>query len=110
MAVDHTQLKTLMDIIGLDTLGRVKQSYLSDSRTKIAELENAIENQDIKQVEHISHSLKSASSNLALSTLAGVFAQMESDAGQGQVENLSHLYQSAVHEYHQAVAELDTLI
>ncbi|MCO4785701.1 Hpt domain-containing protein [Marinomonas atlantica] len=110
MSVDHAQLKTLMDIIGRDTLSRVKQSYFSDSQTKLVNLKTAIEANDLHQVEQLSHSLKSSSSNLALATLASVFAHMESDASQGQAENLSNLYLSAVDEYEQAVAEIDTLI
>ncbi|WP_417506887.1 Hpt domain-containing protein [Marinomonas gallaica] len=110
MSVDHAQLKSLMDIIGRDTLSRVKQSYFNDSQAKLVSLKTAIEEHDLYQVEQLSHSLKSSSSNLALSTLASVFAHMESDASQGQAENLSNLYQSAVDEYGQAIAELDTLI
>lgn len=110
MSVDHAQLKTLMDIIGQDTLRRVKHSYVDDSQTKLVALKNAVEQHDMQQVEQLSHALKSSSSNLALATLAHIFAQLEAIGAQRAEGNLAQLYDDAECEYQHAIAELDSLI
>ncbi|CUB03619.1 Hpt domain-containing protein [Marinomonas fungiae] len=110
MLVDHTQLKTLKDILGRDTLLRVKGSYEEDSQAKLNALEQAVNASNLEQVEQLSHSLKSASSNLALVSLTRLFAQMEASASQGQAEPLMTLLQNAQAEYPTALAELSTLL
>ena len=110
MAVDQTQLKTLQDIIGKETLQKVQRSYIEDSEPKLLALGDAIETGDFATIEQLSHSLKSASSNLALSGVAEVFAQLEALATQQQTSQLAALYQAAQASYHQEVAELDALL
>ncbi len=110
MAVDQTQLKTLQDIIGKETLQKVQRSYIEDSEPKLSALGDAIETEDFATIEQLSHSLKSASSNLALSGVAEVFAQLEALATQQQTSQLAALYQAAQASYHQEVAELDALL
>ena len=110
MAVDQTQLKTLHDIIGKETLQKVQRSYIEDSEPKLLALGDAIKTGDFATIEQLSHSLKSASSNLALSGVAEVFAQLEALATQQQTSQLAALYQAAQTSYHQEVAELDALL
>ena len=110
MSVDQTQLKTLLEILGKDTIRRVKESYIEDSHPKLDYLGKAITDGDFEAVEQLSHSLKSASSNLALSGVAEVFAQLEALATQQQASQLAALYQAAQTSYHQEVAELDALL
>lgn len=110
MVVDQTQLNTLKDIIGRDTLLKVKRSYEEDSQAKLVTLEQAVNAGDLNHVEQLSHSLKSASSNLALISLASLFAEMERHASQGQAESLNTLFQSAQREYPTALAELGALL
>lgn len=110
MVVDHTQLKTLKDILGRDTLLKVKHSYEEDSQAKLVSLEVAVSTGNLEHVEELSHSLKSASSNLALVSLASLFAQMEATASQGQAEPLSALFHSAKAEYPTALDELGALL
>lgn len=110
MVVDHTQLKTLKDILGRDTLLKVKRSYEEDSQAKLVTLEDAVSTGNLEHVEQLSHSLKSASSNLALVSLAKLFAEMENHANQGQTTPLSTLLQQAKTQYPSALDELETLL
>ncbi|MBM6550603.1 Hpt domain-containing protein [Marinomonas ostreistagni] len=107
MAIDVPQLTTLLQILGDETLQKVRQSYLDDSQDKLPQLAAAIAAQDLAAVDHLSHSLKSASANLAMLELADVFAQMEAQASQGQSDQLAALYDSAMAEYQRSVSELN---
>lgn len=108
MALDTNHLKTLQDILGADILKKVRASYLEDSAPKIERLGEAIAQQDFTNVNTLSHSLKSASANLAMLELADIFAQLEAQASQEQNTNMTELYQAAVAEYQLAVSELNT--
>lgn len=110
MAVDRTQLQTLIDIIGRETLVRVKESYIEDSQAKLIALGKAVAEKQLKEVDQLSHSLKSASANLALTSLADVFAQLELLSGQGQEEPLDALFEQANQEYQTALTELSNLL
>lgn len=106
MALDTQQLTMLLDILGREMLQKVHQSYLADSQTKMQQLQQAIAESDCPTVDHLSHSLKSASANLAMSDLASIFAQMEAQAAQGEHQDLAELYQAAQIEYQRALGQL----
>ena len=110
MAVDQIQLKTLKDILGSETLHRVKESYIEDSQPKLELLGNAVESLDFATIEQLSHSLKSASSNLALSELARLFANMEAAATQQEPSSLAALYDAVQVTYPEELLELDSLL
>ena len=106
MPIDTHQLQSLISILGANTLARVRQSYLEDSEPKLAQLKHAIDGQQFSEVEQISHSLKSASANMALGQLAAIFAEMEQQSAQGKPERLSDLYLQAEECYWLSVQAL----
>ncbi|SBS31053.1 Hpt domain protein [Marinomonas aquimarina] len=110
MVVDHPHFKSLKDILGRDKLVKVARSYEQDSQAKLIALEQAVQADDLDDVTHLSHSLKSASSNLALVSLASLFAQMEANASQGQTDALGELLQAAKAEYPAALRTLHELL
>lgn len=107
MPVDTQQLQTLLDLLGVETLTKVRDSYIQDSQTKMVELRAAVEQQDLESVSQLSHSLKSASGNLSLNRLAELFAQMESQSNQGEASQLNELYQLADTEYQHSIEVLN---
>lgn len=107
MSVDIQQLTALVELLGVDTLTKVRSSYIQDSQTKMVELATAVEQGDTKTVEQLSHSLKSASANLSLTRLAELFAQMEAQANQNDDSQLATLYQQAHTEYQSSIEVLN---
>ncbi|MFD1382893.1 Hpt domain-containing protein [Rhodanobacter aciditrophus] len=106
MPIDTDQLQSLISILGKETLVRVRQSYLEDSEPKLAQLKQAVETNQLASVEQLSHSLKSASANMALSDLAKCFADMEHQAAQSHSDQLMTLYIKAESCYGQSVTAL----
>ena len=107
MAIDSQQLTTLLEILGAERLALVRQSYLSDSASKMQALGQSVAEQDWHAVNQLSHSLKSASANLALLSLADLLAQMEAQSAQEQGDSMQRLYEAAQSEYDRSVAELN---
>ncbi|WP_158541176.1 Hpt domain-containing protein [Marinomonas piezotolerans] len=106
MPIDTAQLQNLINLLGADMLQRVRQSFLEDSEPKIAQLKHAIAERDFAAIEQLSHSLKSASSNLALTELAAELAQLEAQATAHNDADFQRLYDNIESLYVQSVKAL----
>ncbi|TPE53460.1 hypothetical protein FJM67_06545 [Maribrevibacterium harenarium] len=101
--LDTAQLDTMSEIIGKETYRTIFQSYLADSAAKLAQLKEVVDAQDADHIEKLSHSLKSATSNLGMVDLAARFATMEQQGkaadvagAQASLGGLDSLYQDSI--------------
>ena len=106
MTIDSPQLTMLLDLLGVEKMQHVRESYLVDSAEKMSALGPCIQSQDWQAVYQLSHSLKSASANLALSDLAGLYAQIEAQSSTAQTDAIPALYEQAQEEYERSVIAL----
>lgn len=64
-----------------DLWKRLAGVYLADAEKKLVLLEKAVVDGDLKQIELIAHTLKSASANVGATALSQQFRELEHDAG-----------------------------
>ena len=81
--IDLSQLEELL--AGAVEIDAVLRELLVQSRTDSAELEIALEKQDIAQVTRIAHRIKGAGRVVGANPLASVFEAMEQDGKQGRL-------------------------
>ncbi|WP_421847118.1 Hpt domain-containing protein [Marinomonas sp.] len=68
--IDHAHLDSLIKLLGKETINHIRLEFVDDSNEKIALLLKAWDNRDYKELRHVSHSLKSASLNMAMQMFA----------------------------------------
>lgn len=68
--IDHAHLDSLIQLLGKETINSIRLEFIDDSNEKIALLLKAWDNRDYKELRHVSHSLKSASLNMAMQVFA----------------------------------------
>jgi HPt (histidine-containing phosphotransfer) domain-containing protein len=68
--IDHAHLDSLVQILGKDTINAIRLEFINDSNEKMVLLLQAWEKRDYQELRHVSHSLKSASLNMAMQVFA----------------------------------------
>ena len=103
--IDHAQLDSLIELLGKDTINVIRLEFVEDSHEKMTQLEQAWEKRDYDELQHISHSLKSASLNMAMQAFAKqcqlieMAASQQSEQGiQAIIDDLPSLHQASLHE------------
>lgn len=105
--LDHNHLNSLIDLLGRESIEQVWINYQEDSAQKMEALLQAWEQQDFFVLEALSHSLKSASSNMALSRLADSLKQLEEASIAGDVARAKHIIQILPELYSISVKEMN---
>jgi|GEM_PF-1711562 HPt (histidine-containing phosphotransfer) domain-containing protein len=80
--IDTAHLDTLTQLLGRDTINQIRLEYIEDSHEKLAQLLQAWDTKDYSELRQVSHSLKSASLNMAMSVFAKQCQQIEQSASQ----------------------------
>ena len=68
--IDHAHLDSLIQLLGKETINNIRLELIDDSNEKIALLLEAWDKRDYQELKHLSHSLKSASLNMAMQVFA----------------------------------------
>ena len=97
--IDQTYLDSLSQLLGKDVINQIRLEYVEDSTQKIALLLVSWNKRDYKELQEISHSLKSASLNMAMSVFAEQCelieqsaSQSSDDGVQGVIDNLPTIH------------------
>ncbi len=75
--MDQTHLDDLCRQLGKSVINQVRSVYVEESIKKIALLHNAWEEKNYTEIRSISHSIKSSSLNMGLSTFSDLCNQLE---------------------------------
>lgn len=86
--IDTSHLDTLTQLLGRDTINQIRLEYIEDSHDKLAQLLQAWNTKNYSELRQVSHSLKSASSNMAMSVFAKQCQQIEQSALQHNEQGL----------------------
>jgi histidine phosphotransfer protein HptB len=78
--IDHTQLDTLTQLLGKDTINQIRLEYVEDSAQKMTQLLQAWDDRNYEELKQTSHSLKSASLNIGVPIFAQQCQQIEKAA------------------------------
>ena len=75
--MDHTHLDSLCSLLGKPAINQIRLVYVEESIQKIALLNSAWEEKNFPEIRTISHSIKSSSLNMGLSTFSDLCSQLE---------------------------------
>lgn len=92
--IDHTYLDSLTQLLGKDVINQIRLEYVEDSTQKIEQLLTAWDEKDHKILQEVSHSLKSASLNMAMHVLAEQCELIEQSASQSSDNGIQEVMDS----------------
>jgi signal transduction histidine kinase/HPt (histidine-containing phosphotransfer) domain-containing protein/PleD family two-component response regulator len=95
----YTALCALAGEQDTELLNELIQSYLDSSTDLIAQLHAAMPNENLIQIQHAAHSLKSSSATLTAKRLAELCQQIEQQAKAGEMRGISEKIQEVLTEY-----------
>ena len=101
------QIKSLRKPGGPDLLKRIVDLYLTNSRTLIGTLREAVIRTDAVAVVHSAHSLKSSSANVGAVALSELCAKMEAGAQAGNLESAWAQFERVLEEHERVVLALN---
>ncbi|MGO2510252.1 Hpt domain-containing protein [Marinomonas polaris] len=104
--IDHDHLDSLIQLLGKDTINTIRLEFVDDSNEKMAQLMQAWEKRDHQELKQVSHSLKSASLNMAMQIFAKQCQLIETAATQHSEQGMQTIIDGlpAIHQ-----ASLDEL-
>lgn len=100
-----TELKSLMG----DDCVTLYKTFLSSSEQNIRELNQAVKDGDIKNIETLSHALKGSSANIGAIRLSGACMEILEDARKSVTENFDKHLDSINLEYARASDAINNL-
>jgi HPt (histidine-containing phosphotransfer) domain-containing protein len=103
--IDHSYLDTLTQLLGKNAINDIRLGYVDDSTQKMSDLLAAWQTRDYIKIQEISHSLKSASLNMAMTHFAEKCQIIEQLAPKhdeqgihNTIDNLSAVHQKSLIE------------
>ncbi|WP_219701099.1 Hpt domain-containing protein [Marinomonas lutimaris] len=98
--IDHAHLDSLIQLLGKDTINAIRLEFVDDSTEKMVQLKQAWEKRDYQELRHVSHSLKSASLNMAMQLFAKQCQLIEEAATQQSDQDMQAIIDGlpAVHQ------------
>ena len=103
--IDRAHLDSLIQLLGKETINNIRLEFINDSNEKVGLLLQAWDKRDYKELRHLSHSLKSASLNMAMQGFAKQCqfieeaATQQSDHGmQATIDGLPAVHQASLDE------------
>ncbi|AEF56508.1 Hpt domain-containing protein [Marinomonas posidonica] len=101
--IDKAYLDSLTELLGKSTVDQIRLEYVQDSTNKLNQLMSAWGNRDFEELQQLSHSLKSASLNMAAKQFAQQCEIIEKSAKkedetpiQTVIESLSDLHRETL--------------
>jgi len=101
------QIKSLRRPDGPDLFKRIVDLYLTNSRTLLGTLREAVIGSDAGAVVHAAHSLKSSSANVGATALSELCAKMEAGAQAGDPESGWAQFERVLEEHERVVLALN---
>ncbi|HET7271607.1 MAG TPA: PAS domain S-box protein, partial [Rubrobacter sp.] len=92
--LDHDVLVGLRELQGddeTDIVAELSGMFLDDARSKLEELEEAVEEGDASSVERVAHTLKGSSGNMGARRMAAICAQLEDAGSSGDLSRAPQL-------------------
>lgn len=89
--IDHTYLNSLTELLGKDVINQIRLEYVEDSTEKMRLLLAAWDERDYKILHEVSHSLKSASLNMAMRVFAERCQFIEQSASQSREDGVQDI-------------------
>ncbi|NVK75061.1 histidine kinase [Marinomonas sp. CT5] len=89
--IDKNHLNSLSELLGRDTVNQIRLEYVEDSFEKLTLLQQAWQDKNYPELAHISHSLKSASLNMAMQLFAEQCQKIEKAASQHSDQDLQDI-------------------
>lgn len=105
--IDHAHLDSLIDLIGKETINNIRLEFVDDSNEKIALLLQAWERRNYQELRQVSHSLKSASLNMAMQVFAKQCQLIEEAATQQSDQGVQAIMDSLPAIHKSSLEELD---
>ena len=103
--IDRAHLDSLIQLLGKETINEIHLEFIDDSNEKMTQLIQAWDKRDYQELRHVSHSLKSASLNMAMLIFAKQCQLIEEAAaqqsGQGMqaiIDGLPAIHQTSLKE------------
>ena len=100
MHLDEAALNTLKDIMQSD-FDLLLQTFIKDSHTRIASLDQAITQGDSENIRQAAHSFKGSAANLAAMPLAELCKQLETKGREQQLAGCDQLFNEVREEFAQ---------
>lgn len=101
------QIRSLRQPGGPDLLKKIVDLYISNSRTLVETLREALIRSDAPAVSQAAHSLKSSSANVGATALTQLCAQMETSAKGGKLDSGWPLLDRMVEEHNRVLLALN---
>lgn len=105
--IDHAHLNSLIELIGKETVNNIRLEFVEDSNEKIALLLQAWDRRDYQELRQVSHSLKSASLNMAMQVFAKQCQLIEEAATQQSDQGVQAIMDSLPATHQTSLKELD---
>jgi HPt (histidine-containing phosphotransfer) domain-containing protein len=107
--VDTDTLNMLKDIME-DGFANLLQTFIDDSKLRIDELRQALNESNADGVRRAAHSLKGSSGNLGANSLAALCLTVESQSKDGDLNGLDAELKKIEQEYQQVVNVMTALL
>lgn len=115
MPIDHTiidpaALKRLEDWGGESLSKEIVRLFLENGPTRVEQIREAMDGEDLDVPERGAHSLKSSAANVGAQLLQKVAGELELAASDGDLKRVRDLVPNLEQAFAQAVQELETIV
>ncbi|MEZ5977236.1 MAG: Hpt domain-containing protein [Planctomycetota bacterium] len=107
--IDHSVLEEIRSLAGdggTDLLAELIGMFLEETPVRLRGIHEAIDRDDLVEVERIAHALKSSSGNLGALLLASMCREIEASCREGQVDDVKSLVERSRTEFERVRAAL----
>jgi HPt (histidine-containing phosphotransfer) domain-containing protein len=106
--IDHAHLDSLIKLLGKDTINVIRLEFVDDSTEKMAQLGEVWGKRDYQELRQVSHSLKSASLNMAMQVFAKQCQLIEEAATQQSEQGMQAIIDDLPAVHKASLDELET--
>ena len=115
MSIDHTvidpaALKRLEDWGGESLSKEIVRLFLENGPTRVEQIREAMDGDDLEVPERGAHSLKSSAANVGAQLLQQVSGELELAASEGDLKRVRDLVPNLEEAFSQAVQELELFV
>ncbi len=108
--IDPAALKRLEDWGGSKLSTEIVRLFLDNGPTRVDQIREAMEDEDLEVPERGAHSLKSSAANVGAQQLQKVASELELAASGGDLQRVRDLIPTLEHAYAQAAGELKVIV
>lgn len=104
--IDYSHLNSLTDLLGKKVINQIRLDYEEDCKQKMKSLEEAWNEKNYEQLQQVSHSLKSASLNMAMQFFAEKCQFIENAASQKNEQRIANMIDTLPDIHQRSLKEL----